>query len=410
MALSGSDNNGITYGNITKPNSPLEDPETFLFKDDPSFGNNNSLSRQNSNLFSLTLNEIQNKSGKSVGSMNMDEFLANLWSVDMDENQDDQVQSDSNQEQHQQEPMKIDVDDDNANANDNGNVNENNMLGKPGTLARQGSFSIPSPLCKKTVDEIWYEIQKDDDDTLKPNLNLDAPIETPPLQRGLTLGEMTLEDFLVKAGIVREARGLPQCAPPATPATPATPGASSLKMATPMTPLQNLNACLDATFGMGPMMGMQFPPVPHQGIGSSFAAPAGNGGFVPYPLYPPNKGYVGEVASNNDGASDQAHPESGTQPSKKRIIEGPPEVVVERRQRRMIKNRESAARSRARKQAYTVELELELTQLKEENAKLRQLVEEIEQNRKEEVRKIKSKRTQKTEKMKNIRRTNSLAW
>ncbi|KAF5789122.1 putative transcription factor bZIP family [Helianthus annuus] len=39
---------------------------------------------------------------------------------------------------------------------------------------------------------------------------------------------------------------------------------------------------------------------------------------------------------------------------------GTVEKVVERRQRRMIKNRESAARSRARKQAYTMELEAEV--------------------------------------------------
>lgn len=35
---------------------------------------------------------------------------------------------------------------------------------------------------------------------------------------------------------------------------------------------------------------------------------------------------------------------------RKRMVDGPVEKVVERRQRRMIKNRESAARSRARKQ------------------------------------------------------------
>ncbi|KAG0520137.1 hypothetical protein BDA96_08G047500 [Sorghum bicolor] len=46
------------------------------------------------------------------------------------------------------------------------------------------------------------------------------------------------------------------------------------------------------------------------------------------------------------------------------------EKVVERRQRRMIKNRESAARSRARKQAYTMELEAEVQKLKEENEEL----------------------------------------
>ncbi|KAK4772664.1 hypothetical protein SAY86_014439 [Trapa natans] len=49
----------------------------------------------------------------------------------------------------------------------------------------------------------------------------------------------------------------------------------------------------------------------------------------------------------------------------------------DRRYKRMIKNRESAARSRARKQAYTSELELEITQLREENAKLKQQQEKI---------------------------------
>ncbi|XP_057784219.1 bZIP transcription factor 27-like isoform X2 [Salvia miltiorrhiza] len=43
----------------------------------------------------------------------------------------------------------------------------------------------------------------------------------------------------------------------------------------------------------------------------------------------------------------------------------------DRRHKRMIKNRESAARSRARKQAYTNELELEVAHLLEENARLR---------------------------------------
>ncbi|KAG8660041.1 protein FD [Manihot esculenta] len=43
----------------------------------------------------------------------------------------------------------------------------------------------------------------------------------------------------------------------------------------------------------------------------------------------------------------------------------------DRRHKRMIKNRESAARSRARKQAYTTELELEVRHLMEENARLK---------------------------------------
>ncbi|KAK9740043.1 hypothetical protein RND81_03G007100 [Saponaria officinalis] len=43
----------------------------------------------------------------------------------------------------------------------------------------------------------------------------------------------------------------------------------------------------------------------------------------------------------------------------------------DRRHKRMMKNRESAARSRARRQAYTSELEREIVELKEENANLR---------------------------------------
>ncbi|KAG4153677.1 hypothetical protein ERO13_D03G006700v2 [Gossypium hirsutum] len=49
----------------------------------------------------------------------------------------------------------------------------------------------------------------------------------------------------------------------------------------------------------------------------------------------------------------------------------------DRRHKRMIKNRESAARSRARKQAYTNELELEVAHLMEENAKLRRQQEQL---------------------------------
>ncbi|KAI6697847.1 hypothetical protein NL676_017966 [Syzygium grande] len=74
----------------------------------------------------------------------------------------------------------------------------------------------------------------------------------------------------------------------------------------------------------------------------------------------------------------------GARGGRKRIINGPVDKVVERRQRRMIKNRESAARSRARKQAYTVELEAELNQLKEENAHLKQALAELERKRKQQ--------------------------
>ncbi|XP_057421860.1 bZIP transcription factor 12-like isoform X2 [Lotus japonicus] len=64
---------------------------------------------------------------------------------------------------------------------------------------------------------------------------------------------------------------------------------------------------------------------------------------------------------------------------KRRAIEEPVDKATLQKQRRMIKNRESAARSRERKQAYTTELEAIVQQLEEENARL--MEEEAERNR-----------------------------
>ncbi|KAK6139976.1 hypothetical protein DH2020_026289 [Rehmannia glutinosa] len=107
----------------------------------------------------------------------------------------------------------------------------------------------------------------------------------------------------------------------------------------------------------------------------------------------------------------------GMRGGRKRIIDGPVEKVVERRQRRMIKNRESAARSRARKQAYTVELEAELNQLKEENAQLKQSLAEFERKRKqkyyEETRaepQMQSKAQKANEKLRAMRRSSSCLY
>ncbi|XP_078178325.1 ABSCISIC ACID-INSENSITIVE 5-like protein 2 isoform X2 [Carex rostrata] len=49
----------------------------------------------------------------------------------------------------------------------------------------------------------------------------------------------------------------------------------------------------------------------------------------------------------------------------------PAEDSVDRRRKRVMKNRESAARSRARKQAYTKQLQLEQGNLERENKKLK---------------------------------------
>jgi len=75
----------------------------------------------------------------------------------------------------------------------------------------------------------------------------------------------------------------------------------------------------------------------------------------------------------------------------------------------MIKNRESAARSRDRKQAYVAELESQVTQLEEEQAELLTEQEERRQKRLKELMErafpvIRKKLSR------DLRRTNSMEW
>ncbi|CAL9057778.1 unnamed protein product [Musa banksii] len=72
--------------------------------------------------------------------------------------------------------------------------------------------------------------------------------------------------------------------------------------------------------------------------------------------------------SNSSAAAATAPPRSRRR--RRVATEDVAEKMVERRQKRMIKNRESAARSRARRQAYTNELENKVVLLEEENQRL----------------------------------------
>ncbi|GLT63865.1 hypothetical protein SLA2020_363970 [Shorea laevis] len=392
MALSESQRvayGGTKSGSNAQPHGSPSPPEDFL----TDLSASSSLGKQSS-IFSLTLGEIQLKSGKSVGSMNMDEFLANLWN-NVEENQ---VSSHPNQ-------------------NQNETINEKLDSANQPTLAHQGSFSIPTPLCKKTVDEVWFELQKDLPQGRKAN-NISSDQHEP--QRQHTFGEMTLEDFLVKAGIVQEQSHSSQQRKVIPPQNNNSSLDANFSMGHVMgssqqninlvPPLQHSNVNLDASFALGNVLGMGFPS--HQNAGNSFST--ANGYATTYPTFPQNRSLFGEPSTNaENGNTAQCLLESVAVQNKRRIIDGPPEVVVERRQRRMIKNRESAARSRARKQAYTVELELELNQLREENEKLKQLLEENEQKRKQEVLKRKQlapAQKKVVDKLKMVRRTVSLEW
>ncbi|KAG6517370.1 bZIP transcription factor 12-like isoform X2 [Zingiber officinale] len=86
---------------------------------------------------------------------------------------------------------------------------------------------------------------------------------------------------------------------------------------------------------------------------------------------------------------------------RKRPLLDPVDRVVMQRQKRMIKNRESAARSRERKQAYIAELESLVSKLEEENA---QLLRSQEQQQKKRIKQLVENLVPVTQK-KTVRRT-----
>ncbi|KAF3583080.1 hypothetical protein DY000_02035764 [Brassica cretica] len=235
-----------------------------------------SLPRQNS-LYNLKLHEVQShlgSSSKPLGSMNLDELLKSVLSAE---------------------------------------ANHPPEEGTEEGITRQGSLTLPRGLSIKTVNEVWRDIQHGE--------RLDNPNKQP------TLGEITLEDLLMKAGVVTESMTVPQ------------------------------NVVNVASNGQWAQYHQ--PQQQHQG-------------FMPYPvcdmqeMVPPTALMMGGLSETQ-----QVH-------GRKRVASSGGEFVeriVERKQKRMIKNRESASRSRARKQAYTQELEIKVSSLEEENQKLRRLME-----------------------------------
>ncbi|WVZ01204.1 hypothetical protein V8G54_027273 [Vigna mungo] len=285
--------------------------------------------------------EVSDKNGKSV---TMDEFIASIWNTD---------------EFQLNPPLPVYEEAE----------NNNNVAPEP-TIPQPGSFSVPPPICTKTADEVWSEIQKSQPEQNEANDSL-ASDET--LQKDPTFGEMTLEDFLIKAGVVTES--------------------TLFTTILPQNHFANIptNIPFNASYILIGTTGLNMP------------MPCGR--FEPPQMLPQNNHFVvrnfttTNVAvenNNNNNSRNVAESSSSNGKGKKRIINGPPEVVIERRQRRMLKNRESAARSRARRQiwfasyhakssdafqAYTVELEAELNNLKNENEELKNMLAEDERKR-----------------------------
>ncbi|XP_066376048.1 bZIP transcription factor 46-like isoform X1 [Miscanthus floridulus] len=307
-----------------------------------------SLARQGS-VYSLTFDEFQSTLGgasKDFGSMNMDELLRNIWTAEESNamaaaapttaaaSVDAHARA---QQQQQQQP------------------------GAP--ILHQGSFTLSRTLSQKTVDEVWREIVgftgAEDAQPVAAPAPAPAPAPLPAqaqAQRQQTLGSMTLEEFLVRAGVVREDMGHQTLV-----LQPHAQGLFSQGNAVAPQTMQLGNGMVAGVVGQGLGGGMTVAapttPVVLNGMGKVEAGDLSSLSPVPYPF---------------DTAL--------------RVRKGPTvEKVVERRQRRMIKNRESAARSRARKQAYIMELEAEVAKLKDQNDELQKKQVEMLKKQKDEV-------------------------
>ncbi|XP_047161192.1 ABSCISIC ACID-INSENSITIVE 5-like protein 5 isoform X1 [Vigna umbellata] len=344
---------------------------------------NFSLTRQPS-VYSLTFDEFMNSmggSGKDFGSMNMDELLKNIWTAE-------EVQTMAS-----------------------AGVATEDVGAGVSHLQRQGSLTLPRTLSQKTVDEVWKDISKDYGGHGGPNL-----AQTP---RQPTLGEMTLEEFLVRAGVVRED------------AKPNDGVFMDLARAGNNNGLgfgfQQMNKVSTATGLMGnrlnndPLVGLQSSanlPLSVNGVRSSSQQPqmqspqsqqqhqqqifpkqspmsyaaaqmpqgmvrggiVGLGGDQGLSVQGGGIGRVGlapgsvhvttgspaanqisgdkMTKSNGDTSSVSPVPYVFNGGMRGRKTGGAVEKVIERRQRRMIKNRESAARSRARKQTVDFTLNI----------------------------------------------------
>lgn len=303
-----------------------------------------SLGRQSS-IYSLTLDEFQHalcESGKNFGSMNMDEFLTSIWNAE--ENQVSAARS-----SHTDQFNHIETNSNGGNQN-HGSNGHFPAISKQPSLPRQGSLSLPAPLCRKTVDEVWSEINRGPGEahgsTSSNGNNTNAHNPEQSAQRQPTFGEMTLEDFLIKAGVVREQD------PPPPPVIPSQQqqfgyGTNSAAMGTGYgsKPVGNGGGSMGYQ-AMAPQDGR------NGGFGSQVGAaaqPVYGGGYAPISM---GMSPVSPDGMMSNGADNQYGLDMGALRGRKRNVDGPVEKVVERRQRRMIKNRESAARSRARKQVH----------------------------------------------------------
>ncbi|XP_076930168.1 ABSCISIC ACID-INSENSITIVE 5-like protein 4 isoform X1 [Bidens hawaiensis] len=364
---------------------------------------NSPLTRQSS-IYSLTFDELQSTlggGGKDFGSMNMDELLKNIWTAE----ETQALASTSNFGNSQNAP-------------------DNN-----GNIQRQGSLTLPRTLSRKTVDEVWRELLITSSNGVKDGDLIGQTTNLQPQEREPTLGEMTLEDFLMKAGVVKEDHQVQtNVGQPVMPQNGSYFGdVSQLNVdnSSFIFGFQNSNPNPNPNSNLNQNHGFNGPNVNRLTESKTGATlhskPKPQPQPQPQPIFPKQAALDFTAPLTGQLASPGAKAGKFEQPVKTNVVQAsdlengvisikalggipvnsprslirksnldsgtpsPPfyafgeggrksnatlEKVVERRRRRMIKNRESAARSRARKQAYTLELEAEVAKLKEINNEL----------------------------------------
>lgn len=266
-----------------------------------------SLARQGS-LYNLTLNEVETHLGEPLNSMNLDELLKTVIPGEMI------VPSETNGLSVQPVPVSS-------------------------GLQRQGSITMPQGLSKKTVDEVWRDIQQEQK---KSSENHQAGERQP------SLGEMTLEAFLTKVGIFSEESTQKS--------------QDTKRNVDPMSTRQDF---LPSSQWLQQQYHQPQNIIGGYVSGRSVLQPMGVGArSMIDTMYP-------DVHVNISSPTVGTLSDSHTPGRKRGATFEMMDKMLERRHKRMIKNRESAARSRARKQAYTNELENKVSRLEEENGRLR---------------------------------------
>ncbi|CAH8372879.1 unnamed protein product [Eruca vesicaria subsp. sativa] len=368
----------------------------------------NPLPRQSS-LYSLTFDELQSSNtlggpGKDFGSMNMDELLKIIWTADEAQAMGMTMTSSAAATSVSQPPGG-------------------------GNLHRQGSLTLPRTISQKTVDEVWKCLIKDGNNMGGSSGGGGGGESNNAPQRQQTLGEMTLEDFLSRAGVVREVNNSSQQMGQVGNnnngfyGNNGAAGGLGFEFGQPNQNSISFNngtndsMILNQGLKVGGTMQQQQPQQQFQQQQQLNQPHPQQQQRVPQTIFPKQAnvafaGPVGMVNKNFNGASNNSNglanfggagvtvaaTSPGTSSAENNSLSPVPyvlnrgrrsntglEKVIERRQRRMIKNRESAARSRARKQAYTLELEAEIEKLKKVNQELQRKQAEMMEMQKNEL-------------------------